>query len=349
MADNGYRDLGANLRAYLCVPELRAHRTSLTARARTLADAAPQPVVSRALDTVRRSTSDFLEASLTFAETSVERSVLIEKQIDRRDFVGRLHERYHSTSHRFESHYHSSIQHAKRLANSIARLAYHLLPHEQQRGVRPGSFGRLFNSLRDADTSQLEPLESVRSLIINHGAFLETVVHEYRDDVIEHPDPRREVDYGGLVTSDDRLDVIRHDDRALPDADAEYTRDPHWPGYVYRDIWYSAEPFEPGADPAQQGAELVGYEFHVHGHANLDLREGQSIGTDTPMIFRTDGGSGHFDKHGPHSHIFYSRGIPEELATRPDVVYGMPGITELAQRYASLAADALHLAERFSM
>ena len=344
MTNDGYRELRDNLRTSLGVGEIRAHRTALTALLRRLIDEVSDPILRAALSGVLSAVSDFMEAALTCADTSIERSVLIEKQIDQLEFVGELHDQYHDVCRRLESHYHSVVQGGKRLANSIARLVYELLPHEQRRGIRPGSFGRMYGRFSGLDEGLAEPLETARSLITEHGEFLESVVHEYRDDVIEHIDPRSDVDLAATLTSDDRVDIMRPVGDPDPGRQPDYTLDPNWPGFMYQDFWrLDTHPDDP--EFQMTDGDLLGYRFQVHMHAIFDFEDGQQITAGTPIAFRTDFDSGHFDIHGPHSHTFSSREIPTFFANDPDVVYGMPGVTELAERYSSLTSDVLDLVQ----
>lgn len=341
MADDRYRKLRRSLRERLRVDQMAAARTTLTARLRSLQQTAEDPVLKGAIEAVLQCVSNLSEAAITCAQTSIDRSVLIEQQIDRRDFAGALHERYHDASRRLGSHYHSAVQHGKSLANAIARLVYEVLPHNQREGIRPGSFGKMYGRFAGMDQGLSEPLESLRRLFTEQGDFLESVVHEYRDDVIEHIDPRSPIDLRAAVTSDDHLDIAKPTGGSGSDADPRYTVDPRWPGFMYRDFWHFEDKPVSGVDPTEQGGQPAGYEYHVHVHANFDVKEGEEFTKETPLGFVRDDGSGHFDVHGSHSHVFSSRDLPAFMASKPDVIFGMPGIADLLLRYASLTAGVL--------
>jgi len=331
LTDDGYASLRRNLRERLRLDEIRASRNRLTARIRVLIDRSGGRPLTSALTAFLRSLGDLAEACLACSDTSIERSVLIERQIDQLEFVGRLHDEYHEATRRFDSQYNSVVQHAKRLANSVASLIYEILPHDQRRGVRTGSFGRMYGALKIMSSDLPEPLDSVRRLVTEHGEYLESVVHQYRDDAVEHPRLSSRLDLGATWTSDDRVDFVRTDRDPGTEGTVDRDLDPRWPGFLYRDFHHNGH--------------LVGYQFLVHVHGIFDFEPGQLVTEETEMGFVTDGGFGHFDDFGPHSHVFSSRDIPKFLLRTPTPIYGMPGVADMIALYASMAADALDIVD----
>lgn len=331
-----YDQLRQDLREAEGVDRMRAHRDYLGS---IVAPRVHDDPSGRALSIVGRSINEFAHACISCAEASIERTVLIEMQIDTRDFVGDLHDAYHEATERFESQFNSAVQNAKRLANDLATLIYEFLPHGQRTGLKSGSFGRLFNAFRgDDEDSVTEPKATLRALVVTHGEFFESVVHPYRDEAVEHARPYSDAARGERLTSDDRLDVLRveADSAASGRQDAEQGAlptdfDPAWAGFVYQGGW-------------DGDGNLLGYSYHVHAHNRMDLTEGQRIEKGDPIAFVTDGGSGHFARFGSHRHVFTSRDLPEMLQEPRDVHFGMPGVGELMHRYltfAELVLDAL--------
>ncbi len=249
--------------------------------------------------TAEERVSDLAQLCIACLETSSDRAILIERQIDRRDFVGGLHDAYHETGEMLRAQYNSAVRAAKALANAVASLISSRLPHDQRRGLRDGSFGKLYGSFAKTEGPRdAEPRRSVRELVLTYGGLFESVIHEYRDAVLEHPLTGSEPDTATRMLADDRVDFFR-DAGKRPGGSANEDDEPDLrPGH-----WLLLE--------HRYGRKKAGHVFYLHVAPTEELSAGHHLHAGQVIGHRVDPGGGHFTRYDPHTHEFPSRDLPD--------------------------------------
>jgi hypothetical protein len=275
------------------------------------------------------SNQDFYHACISCVESSVERAVLIEKQIEKLEFTGKLHEEYHQQSARLKSSYKSAVLTGKRISNNLAILFSEYLSKEEKKGIRIGSFGKMLGKLQNRKAPFCNTsLEEARQIFISEGMKFESTIHKFRDDVIEHPRIEGLIDESHSITSDDRVDFekkIRNSEKVTLPPDE---MDPNWDGFVYYEV-------------ISKSGESEGHVYYVHAHLTKTFQEGEEISEGDPVMFVTDGDSGHFQKYGSHMHTYESPDY-KGSAVKSDRVFNMPGVAQLHYSYSQFCEDIIH-------
>lgn len=246
---------------------------------------------TKALTALSSALEDMVSNAKSTVDIDIERKILIEKQIERKIFDGGLHENYHERSQLLKTSYNNTVQSSKRLANTATQLLRTLYAEKDRRNIRFGSFGKLYTSLKTHWGSvKSSKGAQIFTHVISLGDATEETVHKYRDEVLEHSDPHGPVNHFNVVVRDGRVEIERDvklpTDKPLPEIEF----DPQMTNFIYHTI-------------EKDGIE-VGEKYYVHTYLRPDLSKGTSVQKGDPIGYITDMGSGHFEKHGKHSHIF---------------------------------------------
>jgi hypothetical protein len=277
-----------------------------------------------ALRALRQALIDFLQTYSNCRRSSTERSILIEKQVKRHAFIGNLHDAYHEASQAFQTDYHTHIQNAKRLANATSIALEVFIPHDQKRGLRFASFGKLYESIKRTNIDEQSQYGSFLTYLARVGDDIEEAEHRYRDEVLEHPRPEGHATY--LYTSNSRVEVGNP-------FSQEYSPNPMTlgPGKVFRiDIPESGNP------PAHR--------YYVHVDPNEALTPGSWVDEGALLGHVADPGYGHFGKYGDHCHVFDSPGA--DLGYVFPVRYNMPAFVEVTNSYVDMCQQLLNALRR---
>jgi hypothetical protein len=281
-------------------------------------------VQQHALRALRQALIDFLQTYDNCRQSDIERSVLIKKQIRRRAFIGKLHDAYHEASQAFQTNYHTHIQSAKRLANATSVVLEVFMPHSERRGLRFGSFGRLYESIKRASIDEQSQYGSFLTYLVRVGDDIEEAEHRYRDEVLEHPSPERRATY--LYTSGSRVEVGNaYGQRYRPNPKTL------GPGKVFRiDVPESGKP------PAHR--------YYVHVDPDEALTSGAGVDEGALLGHVADPGYGHFAKYGDHCHTFDSPG--SNLGYAFPIRYKMPAYFEVANTYVEMCQQLINTLRR---
>lgn len=285
---------------------------------RKLQSGVSDPTAERAVRSLREALVEFKRAMVVAIRLGAERAVLIETQVASEAFTDALHDQYHEVSDAFRSAYNAAITVSKRVANASAHAIESLLTHAERRDLSCRSFGALYKSAVTRESSDGARVADVLAIVREYGAMFEDRAHEYRDKVLEHANPRGSVDTRYGMTMNDRVDVRSPVDVATV-VEPSSTLDPMRRGFVINAV-------------DRPGLTSPCYRYIVHAHIAPGLHAGDHVTNSTPVVFTTDGDSGHFARFEPHCHIFYSPTGWEERDPEP-VMFNTPGLDELGRAY----------------
>jgi hypothetical protein len=181
------------------------------------------------------------------------------------------------------------------------------VPHEQPQGLQSKSFGTFLRSVPKARNLD----EETKQVVLRLGRKLQTL-SDYRDKHVEHVSPS---ELAGLLTDE---------------AGARRTH--YKAGKVKNDA--PARDATPGGQTwVRIDATAGGYAYMVH--IDVQLPEGSiPVKKGDPIGRTSDGGSGHFQRHGPHGHFFKS---PEIKSDSRDVFQYEEWVGESPEPVAAFA------------
>lgn len=217
---------------------------------------------------------------------SLVRQQSIDFQVANECFDGDFHDQYHDISRQLDAEFDVFFSSIKTTLNRLPVLVIEKLSHSDQTGLRPKSFGAFLLSLSTKDFEG-EKARRIKDIFNISGAKIDQSIHEYRDKSVEHI---RDYRPQGL-SSDPLLGISRY--------------------HLKQDLPSPSEPTLMGKLKGHQTPYLKlwpkdgGYVYFVHlkGIKAGQIQEGDLMGR------VDDGGTGHFEKYGPHRHEFSSTGI----------------------------------------
>jgi len=236
-------------------------------------------------------------------EDTSKRQFLIDLQCAYEVFDGPVHEEYHLISSRLSPNFDSYISSIKTALNRLPPVIFKALPHKNRDGLKPRSFGTFLNSIKEHSSKEAE---LIKEIFISDGQRIEDTIHEYRDKNIEHVPGSTP---GATLVSD--VNGIRKLHRIKqPKTNAEDTE-----SFLLMKARLNSLSKEKRGHAIKCVKENGEYVYVVHVESEEPLT-GRMIPKGEILGFPSDGGSGHFDKYGPHGHNFMSPSIsPDELIT----------------------------------
>lgn len=140
---------------------------------------------------LRDSVIDLRYAHSLVEQLGEERVRLMQQQVDKEEFTGELHDKYHEVSGQLRSSLIAIFQQGKRTLNNSSHVLASFLPHGV--AIKVGSFGRQFESAQKIDAAKLDTRSAVLiNNILQEGPKLE-IHNDARDMYIEHATPATSV------------------------------------------------------------------------------------------------------------------------------------------------------------
>lgn len=222
-------------------------------------------------------------------ESLLKRQYLIDYQCNHLIFDGQVHEEYHDVTNLLDIDFDTYLFSIKTALNRLPPIIVRALPHSERGGLKDRSFGVFVNSMNGEDVPM--QLIELKNIVINQGKKIDKTIHEYRDKYIEHiRNPSMEK---GLIT--DKKGIRRYhnigpSNRNLISNSEEYIK------------YIKTLPKEMNGQAVRVVHRDGGYMFYVHlkgiKGSGVPINAGDFLGV------ISDGGSGHFEVYGPHSHVF---------------------------------------------
>ena len=241
---------------------------------------------------------------------SIKRTKLIDKQIEKEVFEGKLHDEYHQTTKELETHLSNFFLSIKTVMNRVPNIVRTALDQKDSRSIKTSTFGKFKNSLRKL-TERNTKLKKYFSKAVVLGEKLDEEIITYRDKYIEHVQHTYD---NNLLSSDGPASVIKSHmsskSKKSRTGPVEVIKGkPHWTKF----------------DLVSEDDLPIGYYYYIHFSISKKLQSGKKIEKGDPIGRCYDSDLGHFKKWGTHSHVFSTPNL-----RRPDfpgeVVAISPGI-----------------------
>lgn len=237
-----------------------------------------------------------------------QRQLLIEKQIRQKYFRGKLHDEYHTTNLQIDTDIDSILSTLKQILNRLISIIICVVPKDLKRGLSDGSFGRFLNDLDKLKNSN-PWLNQFAAVMIPEGKRIDETICDYRDKYIEHV--KNPIDSGIQSSGLGGIKKIHQASKRFGQSQK-----------VMEHTTHSRDRID---DTIKCQLPDGSYIIYVHVTLNPSLKAGDNVGPqDAPLGYVSDGNSGHFQKYGPHRHVYTTPDLdlPKMFAQQPGIDSG---------------------------
>jgi len=254
--------------------------------------------------------------------SSIKRTRLIDKQIEKEVFEGKLHDQYHQTTKELEAYLNSFFLSIKTAMNRIPNLVKETLGKKESRSLKSSTFGKFKNSLKKL-IKEKSGFKNYFSKAYALGEKLDEEIISYRDKYIEHV---RHSHASNILASDGPASVTKIHLSSNPKVGISSTVEavegkPHWTKFDFVD----------------ENNLPIGYYYYVHFSMSKKIRDGKKIRKGEPIGRYYDSDLGHFKKWGTHGHIFSTPNL-----RKPDYMEKVVAISPGVEQAKKQALDVVH-------
>lgn len=244
--------------------------------------------------------------------SSIKRTKLIDKQIEKEVFEGELHDQYHQVTKELEVHLNSFFLSIKTAMNRIPNIVRETLCKKKSRSLKTSTFGKFKNSLKKLIEEKPEFKKHFSKAFVL-GEKLDEEIITYRDKYIEHV---QHIHTSNILSSDGPVSVTKT--HLSPKPQDGYSSaievvkgKPHWAKFDFVD----------------ENNFPIGYYYYVHFTMSKKIKDGKRIKKGEPIGRLYDSNLGHFKKWGTHSHTFKTPNL-REFDFTGKVVAISPGVEQ---------------------
>jgi len=239
-----------------------------------------------ALDHLEKKVKHLELNSTSLLESSADRHRLIDEQIKKEVFEGKLHEKYHLSNEVIQSKIDNLFLSIKTTLNRLPHVFIECFDNKELRGIKARSFGKWINSLE----KNIKLVHKIPKGVIKKARMLEASVLAERT-TIEHGRPSKKGEFLSTISLDKFKSVTRGSIESKTSSKNDNKKKiiggkAHWMKFInYNDpeFYYYYVHFSPFKEVMEQGYRM---------------QEGKAIGRVYHSI------KSHFKKHGEHQHIF---------------------------------------------
>jgi hypothetical protein len=266
----------------------------------------------------------------SLASSSIVRHELIDKQIKKEIFEGRLHDEYHDATEKVQVDIDNLISSLKTGLNRLPIIFEKMIIEKNRRGISVGTFGKWSNSLvaNQQSIQSWFPYDLIQSV----QKIDKEVVEIYRD----------KIEHGGTANNSGLGTVIHEDFIGL--------RNVHSPLAWSPDLVYANDRKIVGGKThwtkIQDSENSRIYYYYVHFSLYSDVKDGYHMSPEKPIGQVYHSIPEHFEKYGSHFHFFlspaaYSRNPSLKVTNTQDLSLSLPDPFESTKATLQIVLDFL--------